>query len=96
MRFAHLFGRREPRAQAVKYLRTLMAPIERKNSWHISEAVGDKIPDAMQGLLYVNHWDADAARDVLRQFVIEAFGDGEGIDIVDETGFIKKGTSRRV
>lgn len=90
-RFAQLFGRKEPRAQAAKYLRALLAPVERKNSWQIAEAIGDSIPDAMQRLLYLNNWDADAARDVLQQFIIEAFGDAEGIGIVDETGFIKKG-----
>jgi SRSO17 transposase len=90
-RFAPLFGRKEPRAQAVKYLRALLAPIERKNSWQIAEAIGDSIPDAMQRLLYRNNWNADAARDVLQQFVIEVFGAAEGIGIVDETGFIKKG-----
>ena len=30
-RFAHLFARREPRQQAAKYLRVLLAPVERKN-----------------------------------------------------------------
>jgi hypothetical protein len=30
-RFAGLFGRSEPREQAVKYMRGLMAPMARKN-----------------------------------------------------------------
>ena len=90
-RFAGLFGRSEPRAQAAKYLRGLMACVERKNSWQMAEAVGDAIPDRMQRLLYRAEWDADAARDLLQQFVIEVFGDQEAIGVVDETGFIKKG-----
>ena len=90
-RFAGLFGRSEPRAQAAKYLRGLMACVERKNSWQMAEAVGDAIPDRMQRLLYRAEWDADAARDLLQQFVIEVFGDEEAIGVVDETGFIKKG-----
>jgi SRSO17 transposase len=36
-------------------------------------------------------WDADAARDRLQHFVIETFGDEEGIGVVDETSFPKKG-----
>ena len=44
-RFAGVFRRKEPRAQAMKYLRGLMAQIERKNSWQVAEAVGDRIPD---------------------------------------------------
>ena len=38
------FGRREPRARAVGYVRSLMAPLERKNGWTISEATGGQQP----------------------------------------------------
>ena len=90
-RFANVFGRKEPRAQAAKYLRGLMSQVPRKNSWQVAEAVGDRIPDAMQRLLYRSLWDADAARDVLLKYSIEIFGDADGVGVVDETGFIKKG-----
>jgi SRSO17 transposase len=46
----------------------------------------------MQRLLYRVPWDAEAARDRLQRFVIERFGDEEGIGVVDETSFLKKGT----
>src|SRR5438874_12567038 len=91
-RFADLFERSESREQARKYLRGLLTEAERKNSWQVAEAVGDRIPDRMQRLLYRVPWDADAARDRLQQFVMETFGDPEGIGVVDETGFRKKGT----
>ena len=91
-RFAGVFRRTEPRAQAAKYLRGLMSQVQRKNSWQVAEAVGDHIPDAMQRLLYRAHWDAEAARDLLQQYITEVFGDEEGIGVVDESGFIKKGT----
>jgi len=91
-RFADLFERSESREQARKYLRGLLTEAERKNSWQVAEAVGDPIPDRMQRLLYRVPWDADAARDRLQEFVIETFGDPEGIGVVDETGFLKKGT----
>jgi SRSO17 transposase len=91
-RFADLFERSESREQAKKYLRGLLAQADRKNSWQVAEAVGDRIPDRMQRLLYRVPWDADAARDRLQQFVIETFGDEEGIGVVDETSFLKKGT----
>src|SRR6266516_1389074 len=90
-RFADLFERSESREQAHKYLRGLLTEAERKNSWQVAEAVGDRIPDRMQRLLYRVPWDADAARDRLQEFVIETFGDPEGIGVVDETGFLKKG-----
>jgi SRSO17 transposase len=91
-RFADLFERSESREQARKYLRGLLTEAQRKNSWQMAEAVGESIPDRMQRLLYRVRWDADAARDRLQQFVIETFGDAEGIGVVDETGFLKKGT----
>ena len=90
-RFADVFGRKEPRAQATKYLRGLMSSVPRKNSWQVAEVIGDRIPDATQRLLYRSKWRADAARDRLRQFVVEVFGEDDGIGVVDESGFIKKG-----
>ncbi len=91
-RFAHLFSRSESREQAAKYLRGLLAPIERKNGWRVAEALGDTTPDRMQRLLYRVGWDANAARDILQRFVIETFGHPDGIGVLDETGFLKKGT----
>ena len=38
-RFADLFARREPRAQAIKYMRGLMATVDRKNAWQVAEAL---------------------------------------------------------
>jgi SRSO17 transposase len=90
-RFADVFDRKEPRAQAAKYLRGLMSSVPRKNSWQVAEVVGDRIPDAMQRLLYRSKWRADVARDRLRQFVVEVFGEEDAIGVVDESGFIKKG-----
>lgn len=91
-RFAQLFGRSEPREQCRKYMRGLMARVERKNCWQLAETVGEATPDATQRILYHARWDADAARDILQQFVAERCGDADGIGIVDETGFVKKGT----
>src|SRR5258708_26687521 len=90
-RFADLFERSESREQARTYLRGLLTEAQRKNSWQMAEAVGERLPDRMQRLLYRVPWDADAARDRLQQFVIETFGDPQGIGVVDETGFLKKG-----
>src|SRR5260370_35660 len=92
-RFADLFERSESREQARKYLRGLLTEAERKNSWQVAEAVGDRIPDRMQRLLYRVPWDADAARDRLQQFVIETFGDPEGIALSLTLIFCKQKTS---
>ncbi len=39
-----------------------------------------------------SRWDADAVRDDLRAYVVEQLGDPAGVLVVDETGFLKKGT----
>jgi SRSO17 transposase len=86
------FGRREPRARAVGYVRSLMAPLERKNGWTISEATGARSPDSVQWLLSGADWDPDLLRDDLRRWVAEELGDPDGVLVIDDTGFLKKGT----
>jgi SRSO17 transposase len=91
-RFHDVFGRKESRTQARKYLRGLLSSVSRKNGWQLAEAMGDKVPDPTQRLLYRTLWSADWARDILQEYIIEVFADEDGIGVVDETGFIKKGT----
>ena len=79
-------------AQAAKYLRGLLGPVPRKNGWQLAEAMGDTVPDPTQRLLYRTLWSADSARNILQKYIVEVFGDEDGIGVVDETGFIKKGT----
>jgi SRSO17 transposase len=86
------FGRREPRARAVGYVRSLMAPLERKNGWTISEATGARSPDSVQWLLTGADWDPDLLRDDLRRWVADRLGDPDGVLVIDDTGFLKKGT----
>lgn len=90
-RFARLFARSEPREASRKYLCGLLASVRRKNCWQMAEVLGARDPQGMQRLLYSAQWDADAARDELVRFVIEAFGADNGICVMDETGFLKKG-----
>ena len=68
-----------------------MAGLERKNGWTLAEYAGAVSPDGMQRLLRTADWDVDGARDDLRGYVVEQLGDGTGVWIVDDTGFIKKG-----
>src|ERR671926_1604752 len=86
------FARAEPRARAGVYLRGLLSAAERKNGWTLAEQAGDRTPDAMQRLLNHADWDADAVRDDLRAYVVEHLGDDAAVLVVDETGFLKKGT----
>ncbi len=90
-RIAGRFARAEPRRRALSYLRGLLGQLERKNSWTLAERAGEVSPDGMQRLLRTADWDADAVRDDLRDYVVDRLGPG-GVLILDDTGFIKKGT----
>lgn len=85
------FGRVEPRRRVGAYLRGLLAGLERKNGWTLAEHAGAVSPDGMQRLLRTAGWDVDGVRDDLRGYVLDQLGDPDGVFIVDETGFIKKG-----
>jgi len=86
------FARSEPRVNALEYVRGLISEQERKNSWTLSERAGHKVPDRMQRLLSTTDWDPDGLRDDLRAYVLRHVGDPGGVLVVDETGFLKKGT----
>ena len=45
----------------------------------------------MQRFLNLAHWDADALRDIGRDYAMENFADPHGVLIADPTGFAKKG-----
>jgi len=85
------FARAEPRERAMHYVRGLLSGEERKNSWTLSEQVGNATPDGMQRLLSTTDWDPDAVRDDLYGYVIDHLGDPAGVLVLDETGFLKKG-----
>ena len=92
-RFAGRFPRVESRRQMRVYLRGLLSEVERKNGWTLAEAAGDAGPQRMQRLLNFYAWDTDGVRDELRSAVVEAIGDARrGVLVVDETGFLKKGS----
>jgi SRSO17 transposase len=92
-RFAARFPRVESRRQMRSYVRGLLSEVERKNGWTLAEAAGNMGPERMQRLLNFYAWDTDGVRDDVRDAVVECLGDEErGVLIVDETGFLKKGT----
>lgn len=78
--------------RAHDYLVALLSPVERKNGWQMAEHAGNETPYGIQRLLSRSAWDADGVRDVLQTYVVEHLGDPEAVLVVDETGFLKKGT----
>jgi SRSO17 transposase len=91
-RIAPHFQRPEVRARAGKFLVGLLDPLERRNGWQLAEALGEHSPDGVQRLLRTARWDAEAVRDDLRAYVVEHLGDPEAVLVLDETGFLKKGS----
>ena len=90
-RVGPIFPRRELRETGGAFLDGLLSGIERKTGWLMAEQAGAERPYRMQSLLGRSRWDADALRDEVRRYVIEALGDEAGVLVVDETGFLKKG-----
>lgn len=90
-RLGDLFKRPEPRQRSLAYLKGLMSTVERKNGWQLAEWIGESTPDGVQHLLERAQWDVYAARDLLREYVVEQVGERDAVLIVDETGFVKKG-----
>jgi SRSO17 transposase len=77
----------------LSYLRGLLGPVGRKNGWQLAEHAGERTPDGMQRLLATADWNPDLVRDDLRAYVLEHLGDPGAVLVVDETGFLKKGTT---
>jgi SRSO17 transposase len=90
-RLGPYFARAETRQRVMTYLRGLLSPAERKNSWQLAEETGDATPDGFQYLLARADWAADAVRDELRVYIRQHLSDPHGVMVIDETGFLKKG-----
>ncbi|WP_446459163.1 IS701 family transposase [Streptomyces xiamenensis] len=89
----HRFGRVELRRRMRDYVRGLLAPVSRKNSWQLAEQAGHSTPDGLQHLLAGAKWESDDIRDDLQEYVADKLGEDSGVLIIDDTGFIKKGTA---
>jgi SRSO17 transposase len=46
---------------------------------------------AQQAILGRGQWDADALRDIVREYTLEPLGDEDAVLVIDETGFLKQG-----
>lgn len=91
-RFGFVFKSRLGRERLSLYVRGLLGPAERKNGWQLAEEAGEETPYGMQQFLFRGGWSADDLCRVARSYVAETLGDAEGILVIDETGFLKKGT----
>jgi SRSO17 transposase len=85
------FKRCEQRASAGAFIDGLLSGAERKTGWMLAEEAGMARPYRMQSLLGRSSWSSDALCDRVRRYALDALGDRDGVLVIDETGFLKKG-----
>ena len=88
---APLFTQDRVAASAGLFLDGLLGEERRKTGWMRAEAAGDPGPWRQQAILGRGRWDADALRDIVRDYALEHLAADDAVLVVDETGFLKQG-----
>ncbi len=87
-RLGSLFGHASVAASAAAFLDGLLGPERRKTGWMRAEAAGDPGPWRQQAVLGRSRWDADALRDLVRDYALETLTAPDAVLVIDETGFL--------
>jgi len=90
-RIRPLFSQERVAVSAGKFLDGLLGNEPRKTGWMRAEAVGDFGPWRQQAILGRGRWDADALREIVREYALETLAEETAVLVVDETGFLKQG-----
>src|SRR4029079_14614701 len=90
-RMRPVFTQERVAASAGLFLDGLLGAGRRKTGWMRAEAAGDPGPWRQQAILGRGRWDADALRDIVREYVVEHLAADDAVLVVDETGFLKQG-----
>ena len=90
-RTRRLFAQERAAVNAGLFLDGLLSDERRKTGWMRAEAAGDPGPWRQQALLGRDRWEADALRDLVREYVVEHLADEDAVLVIDETGFLKQG-----
>ena len=90
-RMRPLFTQERVAASAGLFLDGLLGEERRKTGWMRAEAAGDPGPWRQQAILGRGRWDADALRDIVREYAVEHLAEDDAVLVVDETGFLKQG-----
>jgi SRSO17 transposase len=86
-----LFAHPSIAASAAAFLDGVLGSERRKTGWMRAEAAGDPGPWRQQAVLGRSHWDADALRDMVRDYALETLAAPGAVLVLDETGFLKQG-----
>src|SRR5271154_1750173 len=90
-RIRPLFTQERVATNAGLFLEGLLGDEQRKTGWMRAEAAGDPGPWRQQAILGRGRWDADALRDIVREYVVENLAADDAVLVIDETGFLKQG-----
>ena len=90
-RMRPLFTQERVAVSAGLFLNGVLGEERRKTGWMRAEAAGDPGPWRQQAILGRGRWDADALRDVVREYVVETLAADDAVLVIDETGFLKQG-----
>jgi SRSO17 transposase len=90
-RIRPLFTQERVAGSAGQFLDGLLGPERRKTGWMRAEAAGDPGPWRQQAILGRGRWDADALRDIVRDYALETLAAPDAVLVIDETGFLKQG-----
>ena len=90
-RMRELFTQGRVAASAGAFLDGLLGDERRKTGWMRAEAAGDPGPWRQQAILGRGRWDADALRDIVRDYVVETLAADDAALVIDETRFLKQG-----
>ncbi|MGH8473196.1 MAG: IS701 family transposase, partial [Gammaproteobacteria bacterium] len=90
-RMRPLFRQERVAVSAERFVNGLLGEERRKTGWMRAEAAGDPGPWRQQAILGRGRWDADALRDIVRDYALETLADPEAVLVIDETGFLKQG-----
>ena len=88
-----LFNHASVAASAGAFLDGVLGPERRKTGWMRAEAAGDPGPWRQQAVLGRSRWDAEALRDLVRDYALETLAAPDAMLVIDETGFLKQGSS---
>src|SRR5215218_5582989 len=86
-----LFAHPSVATSAAAFLDGLLVPKRRKTGWMRAEAAGDPGPWRQQAVLGRSHWEADALRDMVREYALATLASPGAVLVLDETGFLKQG-----
>jgi len=90
-RIRALFTQERVARSAGDFLDGLLSSEPRKTGWMRAETAGDSGPWRQQAILGRGRWDADALRDIVREYALETMADEDAVLVIDETGFLKQG-----